>query len=75
MRGRAQVGVAAYDMSKPLSDPVFTTELPIVYPGAAEVSVNDEPYSIFRHKFVKHIAAQLVIRFSAHSSGQKINLE
>jgi hypothetical protein len=75
MRGRAQVGVAAFDMSKTLPDPVFTTELPVVYPGAAEVSVNDEPYSTFRHKFVKHLATQLVIKFSAHSSGQKINLE
>ena len=75
MRGRAQVSVAAYDMSKPLPDPVYNTEFNDVYPGAAEVSVDDEPYSTFRQKFVKHLAARLVLPFSAHSSRQKINLD
>ncbi len=75
MRGRAQVGVAAYDTSKPLPDPVFNAELNDLYPGAAEVSVNDEPYSTFRQKFVKHIAGKLVIKFAAHTSREKVNLD
>lgn len=75
MRGRAQVAVAAFDMSKPLPDPIYNTEFNELYPGPAEVSVNDVPYSTFRQNFVKHLAAKLVIKFSAHSSRDKVNLD
>ena len=74
MRGRAKVRVAAYDLSKSLPDPVYNTEFIDVYPGTAEVSVNDEPYSTFRLKFIKHLAAKLVLPFAAHSSRDKLNL-
>lgn len=75
MRGRALIAVEAYDMSKTLPDPVFNKEFNVLYPGAAEVSVSDVPYSTFRHAFVKHLANKLAIMFTAHSPKERVGLD
>lgn len=76
MKGRANVAVAAYDMSKPLKEPAYNpSEFNFEFPKTHPVSVVDEPVSTFRQRFVKRIASDLVIPFTAHtSSNQRVGM-
>jgi hypothetical protein len=76
MRGRSKVAVAAYDMSSKLRDPAFNPpEFNFTYPRGHEVSVDEVPASTFRQKFVKRIASDLVIQFTAHKSDTKVPVD
>lgn len=75
MRGRAQVAVAAFDLSKPLAEPAYNPpEMPFVYPSVAAVSINDIPASTFRQEFVRNMAKSLVNEFTAHTTNDRLNL-
>ena len=76
MKGRAKIAVAAYDLSKPLKEPSFNPpEFNFEYPRTHPVSSGDEPASTFRQKFVKRIAQDLVIPFTAHTSNQSVMVD
>ncbi len=73
LRGHAKVAVAAYDMSKQLNEPSFSPpEFNIEFPKTHDVPVIEEPTSTFRQRFVKRIAQDLVLPFTAHTSNQRV---
>ena len=75
LKGRANIAVAAYDMSKPLNEPAFNpSEFNFEFPRTHPVSVVDEPVSTFRQRFVKRIANDLVLPFTAHTSNQRVGM-
>jgi hypothetical protein len=76
LRGRANISMACYDTSKPLDEPAYNpTELNFEYPKAYPVSRSDQPVSAFRKAFFKQMASQMVLRFSAHTSQQKVSID
>lgn len=76
LKGRAKIAVRCYDMSKDLDEPSFSpTEFVFEYPKAYEVPREDEPVSRFRQKFIKKIAGELVLPFTAHTSQQKVSVD
>ena len=76
LRGRAKIALAAYDCSKPLKEAAFpSTEMNFEFPRTHEVSVYDVPASTFRQKFIKRIAADLVVKFTAHNTDQRMPID
>jgi hypothetical protein len=75
MKGRARVSVSAYDLSKPLKEPAYNPpEYNFEFPRSHEVPIHDMSITTFRQRFVKHMASELVLPFTAHTSNQKVNL-
>jgi len=76
LKGRATVAVSCYDLSKKLKDPDFNPpEFNFEYPRGHEVPKSDVPLSTFRQKFVRRMAQELVLPFTAHTSNQKVNID
>jgi hypothetical protein len=76
MQGRATVQVTAYDMSKPLKEPSFAPpEMNFEFPKGHPVLVLDEPVTTFRQRFIKRIANDVVLPFTAHTSNQRIMVD
>jgi hypothetical protein len=76
MKGRAKVAVAAYDLSKKLKEPAYNPpEFNFEYPKTHMVSRFDEPPSTFRQKFIKRIAADLVLPFTQHKANQAVMVD
>jgi hypothetical protein len=76
LKGRANVRVTVFDLSKPLKEPVYSPpEFSFEYPHGFSADANDEPTTAFRQKFIKQIAKELSIEFTAHTSNQKVNLD
>jgi len=75
LKGRAQVAVSLFDLSKKLKDPTEIPEFNFEYPRGHEVSRYDVPISTFRQKFIRKMAQEMVLPFSAHTSNQKVNID
>jgi hypothetical protein len=76
MKGRAQIAVTAYDMSKKLREPAFSpAEFNVEYPKTHMVSRFDMPISTFRQNFIKRIAKELVLPFTPHKADQAVMVD
>jgi hypothetical protein len=66
LQGRATISVTAYDLTKPLKDPVYKQELPFEFPKGREVEKESPAQlSAFRLTFIQFIAKAIAGKFSA----------
>jgi hypothetical protein len=76
MKGRARIAMSAYDCSRPIKEPAYNpSEFIFDYPTTHAVSIDDVPPTAFRQRFVKRIANDLVLPFTAHTSNQMVNVD
>lgn len=76
LQGRASVSVTAFDMTKPLKDPVYRRELTFEYPRN-EIPIETRSrteVSNFRIAFVQRIATEVTLKFTAAPADYKRQL-
>ena len=71
LQGHATIAVAAYDLSKPLRDPVYKQDFTFEYPQGREMEVESKAQvSTFRMAFVQRISSDVARKFSASQPGR-----
>ena len=64
LQGRATVSVNAYDLTKPLKDPVYKLDVPFESPGGEMEKESAYQLSTFRMNFVQFIARGIAAKFT-----------
>jgi len=64
LQGRATVSVNAYDLTKPLKDPVYKLDVPFESPGGEMEKESAYQLSTFRMNFVQFIARGIADKFT-----------
>jgi hypothetical protein len=73
LHGRCHIAVTAFDLAQKSTEPAFAPpDFNLTYPSGHPMSVYDENVSTFKQKFIKRIAGELVLPFTAHSSEQRV---
>jgi hypothetical protein len=66
LQGHATVSVNAYDLTKPIKDPVYKFERTFEFPREGEIEKTSAAMlSTFRMKFIQYIAGELAAKFTA----------
>lgn len=76
MKGRARVKVGVYDLAKPLKDPAYDPpEYNFDFPRGREVPMHEMSLNTFRQQFIKRMAQDLILPYTAHTTNQKLNID
>jgi hypothetical protein len=75
-RGRMNLSVVLVDVKHPDNDPQ-ASELNSVFPSEAKVEMADAdlPVSLFRTKFLTHVAKQIAYKFLSHQKSDYIDVD
>ncbi len=75
LQGQATVNVCAYDLTKPLKEPVYKKDISFNFPTFGnEIEVQSRAQvSEFRMKFVRRMASDISVKFSASSGIKQID--